>query len=465
MNAPVLWILLPATIGMLLWGLRNPRLTALIGCLVSAALALAAWFLPIDTALTIQGLTFKLADSINILGRSLMLADPDRSWLTLIYGSLAVWFSTAAALQTAHRLIPLGFMVTSLLVAALAVQPFLYAALLIETAVLLSVPLLTPPDGQPGKGLLRFLVYQTLAMSLLLFAGWMLEGIAANPGDLAMVQRAAFLLAIGFALLLGVFPFYTWMPLLPEESSPHIAGFILWIFPCVTLFYGLEYLDTYTWLREAAQLQMVLTATGVLMVVSSGFLAAFQRRLGRLLGLAVIMESGYSLLAFSLGGALGLNTFLLLLVPRLLSLALWSVSLSILDEKLSNPTIQDLRGLGRSQILASAGLVLASLSMAGLPILAEFPGRLAIWDGLAGRSIWIVLLTLLGSLGLCVSAVRTLASLAAAPERTPWQSGEARGPRVFLVLCGLAVFVLGILPQGSFVIWSHLPTIFAHLGQ
>ena len=169
MSAPVLWILLPLVLAGLLLIIGKQKFIFLVACLLSLFLAMAAWLLPIDTALTISSWTFKLAPSIQILGRNLTLTSANRSFLILIYGSAFVWFIPAASLQIARRLIPLGLAITALLVAALAVQPFLYAALIIEVAVLISIPLLTPSGQNPGKGVIRFLIFQTLGVPFILF--------------------------------------------------------------------------------------------------------------------------------------------------------------------------------------------------------------------------------------------------------------------------------------------------------
>jgi len=62
------------------------------------------------------------------------------------------------------------------------------------------------------------------------------------------------------------------------------------------------------------------------MVVTGGLLAAFQHHLGKIMGYAIIVETGFSLLALSLGSSSSLNIFLLLLVPRAISLGLWALT-------------------------------------------------------------------------------------------------------------------------------------------
>ena len=465
MNAPAIWIFLPFGLALILWPLRNERLSAGLASGITFLLALAAWLLPIDTAMSAGSLSIKITSSFDILGRQLVLTSADRLLLALIYATTCFWFAASASIKIAHKLIPFGLGITALLVASLAVEPFLYAALLIEMSILLTIPLLSSADRSPGRGLFRFLIFQTLAMPFILFSGWLLAGIEANPGDLTLVLQAAILLGLGFTFLLAIIPFHTWIPLLTEESLPYLVGFILWIFPTTALLFGLGFMDRYTWLRTAPQLPNLLAIAGSLMLVTGGILAAFQRHLGRLLGFAVIAESGFSLLALSLGEATGLNLFFLLFVPRVLSLSIWSFSLSILKKQTSSLHFGEVKGLGRTWPAAAYGAILANLSLAGVPLLACFPIRQALWEGLARQTPGIALLMLIGSLGLVTGALRSLAVLSMATEGTPWAVRESWSQRIFLALGTLALFILGLFPQWATLILTRLPSVFEHLGH
>ena len=465
MTTPTLWIFLPFGLAVFLLLIRDQKANALVSSILAFILALAAWLLPIDTALSLGNWSFKFSSSFTILGRHLILASTDRSLLAFIYGSAVFWFASSLAVKTPRRQVPLELAIISLLVAALAVEPFLYSALLIEMAVLISIPLLSTSGQRPGKGLIRFLIFQTLAMPFILFSGWLLAGIEANPGNLSLVSQAAVLIGLGFALLLGVFPFHSWIPMLTEEASPLAVGFILWLFPTVTLFFGVGFLDRYTWLRDAPILGTTLTTVGLLMVVSGGILTTYQRHLGRIMAYAVIIETGISLIAISQATGAGLGNFYLLLVPRVLCWLVWGFSLAILKEHYPSLDLDDMKGIGHVWPFAVTGLVLANLISAGMPLLAGFPAHLPVWERLALTSLPLAGWLMFGTLGLFISAMRMLAGLLDIRAETNWGSRETGGQRVLLLIGFLGIFLLGLFPQWMLLLWNNLPAIFTHLAR
>ncbi|HEY3474178.1 MAG TPA: hypothetical protein VGK56_06170, partial [Anaerolineales bacterium] len=325
MNAPTLWILLPIVLGALLLFINNQRLLSVLGGSLAVALALIAQFVPIEVALRLGSFSLRIDSALTILGRSLIIQPTQGSLLALIYGTAALWFFGAEAAKTATRLVPLGLIIIALMVASIAVQPFLYAALFIEMAILIAVPMLTTIYTRPGRGIVRFLVYQTLAMPFILLAGWLLAGVEASPGDLALTAQSAAMLGMGFAFLLAIFPLYSWIPLLIEENSPYVVGFLLWILPTFTIIFGAGFLDRYSWLRSSPELLLALRYLGLVMVVTGGGFAAFQRHLGRIMAYGSIAETGFSLLALSLDLRLGIPILFLLIPARALGLAVWSL--------------------------------------------------------------------------------------------------------------------------------------------
>jgi len=234
----------------------------------------------------------------------------------------------------------------------------------------------------------------------------------------------------------------------------------------VTMFFGMGFLDRYTWLRDAPALNVLLTTAGILMITTGGIFAAFQRHLARIMGYAIIVESGYSLLALAVGGANGAGVFLLLLIPRALSLGVWALALSVLRESAPSLDLAGIQGLGRSRPVVAGSLVLASLALAGMPLLAGFPSHQAIWEGLARTSSLLTFWAMIGSLGLFLSQLKTLASFAGVPVKIDASKPqEMRMQRLVLILGVLALFLIGLFPQWVLPLWTKLPAIFVHLGQ
>jgi NADH-quinone oxidoreductase subunit N len=465
MNAPTIWILVPIFFGLLLLFINSQRTLSIVGSVFAGGLALIAQFVPLEEALRVGTFSFKIDSSLTILGRALVILPAEGSLLALIYGATALWFFGAEASKTATRLVPIGLMITGLMVASLAVEPFLYAALFIEMAVLLAIPLLTSIYSPPGRGIVRFLIYQTLAMPFILVTGWLLAGVEASPGDLALAAQSTSMLGLGFAFLLAVFPLYNWVPMLLEETSPYIAGYLLWILPTITTIFGAGFLDRYSWLRSSSQLIDALRFAGLVMIVTGGLFAGFQRHLGRIMAYGVIAETGFSLLALSLDPKLGIPILFLLIPARALGQAVWSLALTVIQDNVETLRFHAARGVLRITPFAGAGMIMSTLSTGAFPLLAGFPARLALWEGLSRVSLSASLWMGIGIIGLLTSAFRSLAVVSMAEEYTSWERRESLAQMTMLGLGMIGLVILGLFPQTVQYFLSELPTMFERLGR
>jgi len=465
LSAPIIWIFIPFIIGILIFFFLPKRHSALAGGTLATILSIVALVFPIDRALLLGSVSLKISPSIQFFGRSFVLNTADGPLLAIIYALGALWLFGTQASGTTNRFVSISLMIVALLTASIAVEPFLFAAVLLEISAMLAVPLLVLPYQKPGKGVVRFLIYQTLAMPFILFSGWMLAGVEASPGDLGSTTQAAAMLGMGFAFLFGVFPLYNWIPMLLDESSPFVTGFLLWALPTFTVIFALGFLDQYTWIRNTPQLLDTIQFAGVIMVVSGGFFAATQRHIGRIMGYAAIAEAGLLIIALSLKSSELVNITFLLLIPRGLELAVWALALSILKRKVYSLRFSDLQGIARSYPIAVTALILAHLSMTGFPLLAGFPPRMALWQVLAGQSLSVSFWSFLGLLGLLIAAIRTLAVLVMAEEQRRWEFNESWAQIAMLGVGVTGLFVLGMFPQVLQPFIVNLPALFDHLGQ
>ena len=473
MTAPLIWIVLPAIYAGILLTLRRwERAVVILGILISLLLALFAWTSPIGETLRVGPWSIKLDETMTVLGRRFILNPSDAPVLTLIYLGLAFWYGGSIFARVNRLFVPIGLGIAALLTSAIAVEPFLYSALIIELVTIISIPLISPPGRPVGRGVLRFLTFQTLAMPLILFTGWILAGVEAGPADSVLVIHGNILLALGFAFLLAIFPFHTWVPMLAEETHPYVAAFMFYILSLVITFFGIDFLERYVWLRNSPGTMELFRLGGVLMVLVGGMWVAFQRHLGRMLGFAVLVETGLSLLTVSTGLAgeqlsNSLSILFISFLPRGLAFGVWALALSAL----TNPTggsaaLQEtlhfsaLQGKGRQYSIATGVLVLAIFSLAGFPLLAGFPVRLSLWEALAPQSPLAAAAALLACLGLLAGGIRSMAVLIIDSEGSQWKVTELWGERVLLVFGGLGLLLVGLFPQWFLPVLAHMATVF-----
>ncbi|GIV65905.1 MAG: hypothetical protein KatS3mg047_0298 [Bellilinea sp.] len=446
MSAPILWIIIPLGVGVILWVLRRRRwLASGVAAGLSAILAILAAVLPIGEVIRIGGTQIELAESLFVLGRSFILTNNERPFLVVVFATCAVWFVGGLILQQHRFFAPFGLMVIAALIGAFAVQPFLYAALLVELAVLLSIPLLVPPGEAVQSGVQRFLIFQTLGMPFILLAGWVFGSGDIAQIDPAILPRAAIVLGLGFALWLGVFPFYFWIPQLTKQTHPYSAGFVLSLLPVSILMLGLDFVSQIGWLRASSTLFLIIQLTGMLMIITAGVWAAFQDEISRLFGYAVILETGYALLSIGLNTLPGFMVFAAGLLPRLLGLFVVATALSVFKNNGQLTDFDHLQGIFQRFPVAVIGLVLALFSMSGMPLLAGFPVRLEVLELFAAQRPLLIGWVFLGNLGFLIGVIRVLLHVVRLADQTE-QRMESWGERVILLGGMLFLFLFGFLP-------------------
>ncbi len=463
MSSPVIWIVIPAVVGLFLWFLRSKQqLSLILAAGICIILSVLSIVLPIGAAVNLGGLTFTIPSTLPVLGRRFVLTASDQMILTLLYGLGAVWFALAP-LAWPHRLFPsFGLGMLASLTAALAVAPILYAALLVETAVLFSIPILSPPGRLVGQGLQRYLIFQTLAVPAILFAGWLLGVAEANPADTAMFQRAGMFLGLGFAFWLGVFPFYNWVPMMMTETHPFPAGYVLSLLPTAVLLLGLDFINSTGFLRESAVLFDIVRIIGILMVVTGGLWAAFQVNLARVFGYAVIFETGFALLAISVNTLDGWMLFAAAFLPRLLALLIFAFALAVLENQGIPLTLLGIRGLARRFPLTALGLLAAILSISGFPLLAGLPVRLEIFEQLAITSRTALIGAGIGTTGFLFCGMHILSELIHSDEKH-WTMVENWPLRVILIGGCLFLLAFGLFPETFYHSILFILQAFPHL--
>ena len=255
MSSPLIWIIFPLIFaGVLLLTSSRRTLSIILGAVFAFFLASLAIFFPKSFILEIGITSREVSDTFLILGRSLKIGNANLLFIALIYFFTTAWIIGSGWFKLSKFFPSVALTISALLIAALSVEPFLYAALLIEIIVLITIPLLSPANEKTSNGVLRYLVFQALAVPFILIAGWLLTGIESAPADSPLTNQASIALIIGFLLLLAIIPFHSWLPMLGSSSHPWVTSFIFMLIPTTLFMMLIAFLDRYSWLRSIPSL-------------------------------------------------------------------------------------------------------------------------------------------------------------------------------------------------------------------
>ncbi|MBN1815061.1 MAG: hypothetical protein JXA14_24720 [Anaerolineae bacterium] len=414
---PLLLIILPLIATPIVWLLRRwAPVAALLAAGVSLFIALMTWQLPLDAPVQLWGRQINLGETVTLLGRDMVISPADRSNLTFIYLLAAGLFLFAWRVSQGWTFYPLGLALLSVLSGALLVESEVFAVLQLQIAAALCVFLIQGGRTGSTRGALRFLTFVTLAIPPLLVASWLIGRHELTPDDTGLLESAALLFAFGFAILLGVVPFHTWISAVGAESPPIVGTFVFGIFYAVVWFVMLDLLQSFEWLSGHPHLGTALSYSGYLMIIVGGGLAAVSQRLGSLMGYAALADMGAALLALSLETSTGLSAALFGLGTRAISLTVMAMGISLVRHRAEGDDFDQLVGWGHHVPWATTALFIGGLSLAGLPPSVGFASRWSITRLLAHERTLGAVLLLLSSAAVGIGIVRAFNALLREPK-------------------------------------------------
>ncbi|MAS34378.1 MAG: hypothetical protein CL610_10245 [Anaerolineaceae bacterium] len=275
--------------------------------------------------------------------------------------------------------------------------------------------------------------------------------IAASP----LILVAGVLFVIGFGVKTALVPTYTWLPdaytQAPTGVSALLSG-IVTISGLVALLRVLAVMDGQSPLWGA-----VLIGFGTVNIVVGNLLALQQTVVKRIFAYSSISHIGFVLLAIGIGiyggqqtgyigGSLHLFVHALMKASAFLVIGALSHTRHQVDSSLH---VSDLSGVfGREPLLASA-LVIACLSLAGMPPLAGFMSKWMIFDaGLRVGGTTMLLLVGFAALNSVFSLAYYFPIINALfqPERQPRNRAVPAAMRLPIIILTGAVLVVGIYP-------------------
>jgi formate hydrogenlyase subunit 3/multisubunit Na+/H+ antiporter MnhD subunit len=419
---------------------------ALLSALATAGLALLCARLPLDRSAFVLGQEVAFGRPVVIAGRTLILDPAGQSWLALLFALATLSILLAWRLKQGHLFPATTLIILSLYVLVALVQTFSVAVLVLAMSATAGVFLVQGDRPGSVQGGQRYLLVNLLAVPALLSAAWLVGQAALTPENAAMARMALLPAALGFGLLLAAFPFGTWMPALAADAPPIASAFLFSGGQAMALFLALIFLrQVASYLHDAALLEIIQFA-GLITVAAGGLMAAVQRDLGRLFGYAALSDAGYLLLALGAGGSQSITLAALHLANRSLPILLMAASVALLRQEAGSDRFSGLRGAARRWPIASVGLLVGGLALAGWPMTAGFAAHWGAGRAVAGAHWSWTLLLLASSAGIAIGLLRALSSMLGESPRDE----AARQPvvaSILIIVVAALVMALGIYPQ------------------
>ncbi len=317
-------------------------------------------------------------------------------------------------------------------------------------------------SARATEAAMKYFILGALASGLLLYGMSLLYGLSGSlelakvaravhesaRDDMVMVFGLVFLVA-GLGFKLGAAPFHMWVPdiyhgaptavTLFIGSAPKLAAFA---FAMRLLVDGLQ--------PAHGDWQQMLAVMGVLSLAIGNLAAIMQTNIKRMLAYSTISHMGFLLLGILSGSIAGFSASMFYAVTYvIMSLGSFGMVMYLSNAGWEAEDLDDYRGLNARHPWLAAVMAMLMLSMAGLPPFVGFYAKFTILQALVGA----------GWLGLAVVAV--LFSLIGAfyylrvvkimyfdaPKADVPAVQVAGDARILLSVNGLAVLVLGLMPQ------------------
>jgi NADH-quinone oxidoreductase subunit N len=271
--------------------------------------------------------------------------------------------------------------------------------------------------------------------------------LSSTPTVSALVKLGVMLIMIAFIFKISAAPFHFWAPDVYQGSPAVIMVFMATVAKTAAFGGFLRFLTQAIAPIEDTFTPLIAVLSALTMTIGN-LMALNQSNLKRLLAFSSIANAGYVMLALvGLGASSSSTVLYYMLVYSIANVIAIAVYLTV-KESLGSGSIEGLKGLYQSKPLLTFCLVLAMLSLAGIPPLAGFIGKYAIFvEALHNGYAWLVVLAALNSAIGIFYYFKVMRMAFISSEEGPISVPYVLGYAAVLVICTLALLVLGIFPN------------------
>jgi NADH-quinone oxidoreductase subunit N len=269
-----------------------------------------------------------------------------------------------------------------------------------------------------------------------------------SGGNIPVLLRMGILLIIiTFIFKISAAPFHFWSPDVYQGSPAVIMAFMATVAKTAAFGGFLRFISYAIAPVSELYAPIIGVLAGLTMTVGN-LMALNQTNLKRLLAFSSIANAGYVLLALvQLGDNSNSSVLYYLLVYSIANVLTIGVYLTA-KETTGLDNIEGLRGLYKSNPPLAFCLALAMLSLAGIPPLAGFVGKYAIFaDAMQHGQLVLVIIAALNSAIGIFYYFRVMMMAFQTQEEFPKAIPHVVGYSAVLIVCILALLGLGIMPN------------------
>lgn len=308
---------------------------------------------------------------------------------------------------------------------------------------------------QSSEGAMKMILSSAFSSGLLLFGISFIYGttgsinfteISTQLNDSPLQIMAFIFLFSSFAFKLSIVPFHLWTADVYEGSPIAVTSFLSVISKSAIAFIFITVLyKVFQPLQELWYHLMVVTAVAT-MVIGNLF-ALRQQNIKRFLAFSSIAQVGFILVGMSSSDVAGSTAVMyFLLIYAFSNLAAFGVA-SVIAEHTGKETIDDYKGLYKTNPFLSWILALALFSLAGIPPTSGFFGKLfLITAGASKGAYWFILVAALNMIVSLYYYLRVIRSVFIDKNEHPISSIHLQpSVKLGLYICGAGIVLIGMM--------------------
>jgi multicomponent Na+:H+ antiporter subunit D len=192
------------------------------------------------------------------------------------------------------------------------------------------------------------------------------------------VLAALAFISVGVSLKLALFPLHLWLPNAYAYAPSAVTALLAATATKVAVYVLLRFYFTVFGVRlvtEALPMPQILLALSVVAIIAASLVALWQTDLKRLFAYSSVAQIGYITLGISMASRDGLTAAVVHLFNHGVTKGALFMLLGGIVLRAGSPALENARGLGRAMPLTSLGIVVAGLSLIGVPGTAGFVSK------------------------------------------------------------------------------------------